>query len=102
MREYQPYLHKVNVLIGEATKEIRELFAENDTEEIALDTGMRFLFIPRVAGDEATIAEIIGVALRDGLICLSSKEGTYWLYELADRTDMILVYEMVYLHFNKN
>jgi hypothetical protein len=102
MKEYTAYFLQVHKILGDAILDISKMFEETNTKEIRLKQPMILDFKPRYAGDKAKRCEIDSVAYNQEMMSLHSGYETYYLYDLADKTDITFVYDMIYEHFYRN
>lgn len=102
-REYTPYYLKVSKLIWEIIKEIIDMMNENDTNKVHLPYTLPLHFDSRFAGDEAGVRVITDIAIDHcGIVVLFTEDNNpYYLYNLANRTDVSLIYDCVYNFFYK-
>lgn len=102
MKDYTAYFLQVHKILGDAILDISDMFEETNTKEIHLKQPMILGFKPRYAGDKAKRCEIDSVVYGQEMIGLCSGHETYYLYDLADKTDITFVYDMIYEHFYRN
>ena len=102
-REYTPYHLKVSKLIWEIIKEIIDMMNENGTNKVQLPYTLSLEFNSRFAGDEAGVRDITEIAIDHcGFVAVFTEDGDpYYLYNLANRTDVSLIYDCVYDFFYK-
>lgn len=102
MKEYTAYFLQIDSILGQAIKDITDLFEEHNTSEIHLKTPVKLNFKPRFAGDEYKTREIGTINYGQGLIALCTEFETYYLYDLADKKDIAFIYDIVYQYFYLN
>lgn len=102
MKEYNAYFLQVHKILGDAILDISDMFKENDVKEIHLKQPMVLGFKPRYAGDKAKSCKIDSVVYNQEMISLHSGCDTYYLYDLADKTDITFIYDVIYEHFYRN
>lgn len=102
MKEYHAYFLHVHKILGDALLDITKMFEETNTKEIHLKQPMILDFKPRYAGDKAKRCEIDSVAYGQGVLALYSGHETYYPYDLADKTDIAFIYDIIYQHFYNN
>ena len=99
MKEYTAYHLIVHKILGDAILDISKMFEETNTKEIHLKHPMTLDFKPRFAGDKAKRCEIDSVIYNQEMIGLCSGYETYYPYDLADKTDIAFIYDIIYQHF---
>ena len=102
MKEYNAYFLQVHKILGDAILDITKMFEATNTKEIHLKQPMILDFKPRYAGDKAKRCEVDSVVYGQGMIALCSGHETYYPYDLADKTDIAFLYDIIYQHFYLN
>lgn len=100
-REYIPYFKQVDAVLDKAIKDITQIFCENNTNKIHLQTPMEFDFDARFAGDTPSTHTITDIIIDDlGLIMVVTEDSNpYYLYNLSNKYDITFIYDLVYDHF---
>lgn len=102
MKDYTAYFLQIDSILRQAIKDITDIFEEHNINEIHLNTPVKLNFKPRFAGDNLRTYEIGTISYDRGLIALCAESATLYLYELADKTDITFIYDIVHQHFYLN